>query len=712
MIRRPRALLALLTAAVAFGCGDGPVEPAAPTLELVVAGGDGQYGTPFQRLTAPLQVLVRRADTHAPQEGVAVAWRIESGDAGLATAAVSSSDGQGLAVAAVQLGGTPGEVTVRAEIQDQAGALATFTAYVVDHPMLSSVTPAEATGGDTIALQGTGFSADAGQNVVLFSGIRGRVTSATSTELRVEVPSCLPARTVSVTAQLGLLVSDGMDLTVSDGGTTLQVTPGVPLDVDDAAGYTCLRVPGDRRYLVTVQSTGTVGAARYGFRLTGLASTGVVAASPNAAPRMLREGSPEGFVEGFETSLRLREDGLVRSKVGRSRVGVAPARAAAAVPSVGDRRAFKVLNAEGTLDDISAVVRAVSRQAVLYVDDTAPGGGFTDQELRDFASTFDDVIHPTITGSFGAPSDLDANERVAILFTPAVNRLTPRGSDGFIGGFFYGLDLLDRDGSNRGEIFYALVPDSAGTFSDPRSRSQVLQATPAVLAHEFQHMVHFNERVLKLDADGNESLWLSEGLAQMAEELVARAFFDAGQVNVVEDYRSGNRVRARRYLTTPADVSLIVASGRGTLAERGAAWLYTLYLWDRWGGDDVLARLTQTTLTGTANVTAATGAAWGEVFMDWGEALYVDGQAGQPYAEEYPDVDLRDLIHTGSPYPLVPESLGGGDFTRSGQLWSSSVQHYILVPPTSGFVALRLGGEAGAGAPAEAALRLRVLPLY
>ena len=34
----------------------------------------------------------------------------------------------------------------------------------------------------------------------------------------------------------------------------------------------------------------------------------------------------------------------------------------------------------------------------------------------------------------------EANDRVIIIFTPAVNRLTEPGSDGFVGGFFYGLD--------------------------------------------------------------------------------------------------------------------------------------------------------------------------------------------------------------------------------------------------------------------------------
>ena len=155
-----------------------------------------------------------------------------------------------------------------------------------------------------------------------------------------------------------------------------------------------------------------------------------------------------------------------------------------------------------------------------------------------------------------------------------------------------------------------------------------------------------------------------------------------------------------------------MGTGQGTLAERGAGWLHTLYLWDRGGGDQVLARLTQTTLTGTANVAAVAGESWKEVFSDWMAALYTGGVGGSGYPFDHPTVVLRDLLRTQGTYPLAPETVGSTDFTREGSLWSSSGRHYIVTPPASGFVALRLGGAAGGSSPLDAALRLRVVPLY
>ena len=699
-------LLALLAS-----CGDDSVAPAAPRLEIVVAGGDGQYGTAGQRLPSPLLASVRRVDTGAPQEGVAVSWTVESGGATLATSPIGTSNAQGLVSATVQLGATVGAVAVRAALRDQAGASVAFQLFVAERPVLASLDRQAVRGGDTVRVRGAGFSPTPLQNVVLFSGIRGRVLTASSAEMSVEVPRCLPARTVEVTAQLGALVSAPLPLAVSDGGEPATFVAGVPVDVEDPAGFGCLRLPGGRRYLVVVQSAGTVGAAQVPFGLRGLSSTGPAPAGPQA-PVAAVEAEPLPLPLRFERALREAEARQVRERAGLER-GPAPARAGpqGTVPAVGSRRTFKVLNAQGRFDDVQATVRLVSDRAVLYVDDAAPSGGFTASELTAFADTFDDLIHPTVSQAFGTPSDLDGNERVAVLFTPAVNRLTPANSSGFIGGFFYGLDLLDRDGSNRGEIFYAMVPDSEGRFSDPRPRDLVLRVVPAILAHEFQHMVHFNERILKRGAETTEALWLSEGMAQMAEELVARALEASGAIANVEEYRSGNRTRARKYLADPAAVSLIVSTGQGSLEERGAGWLHTLYLWDRYGRDDVLGRLTRTTLAGTANVAAATGRAWPAVLADWFAALYVDGLSAA-YPFEYPSLNLRELLRSTGPYPLSPETLGGSDFARSGSLWSSSARHYILVPPTYGFAVLRLGGEMGGNAPAEAALRLRVVPLY
>ena len=74
-----------------------------------------------------------------------------------------------------------------------------------------------------------------------------------------------------------------------------------------------------------------------------------------------------------------------------------------------------------------------------------------------------------------------------------------------------------------------------------------------------------------------------------------------------DEYQIGNRRRASLFLTEPSEVSLIIAVGQGSLAERGAAWLFVEYLRGQTGTDSVLGLLTGTTATGTVNVKAVMG---------------------------------------------------------------------------------------------------------
>jgi hypothetical protein len=242
--------------------------------------------------------------------------------------------------------------------------------------------------------------------------------------------------------------------------------------------------------------------------------------------------------------------------------------------------------------------------------------------------------------------------------------------------------------------------------ADPRPKSALLDVIPAVLGHEFQHMVNFNERVLTRGAEGNEAVWLSEGLAQYAEELVARSYEDAGDAASAELFRDGVRNRSRRYLSRPDTISLIVSSGQGTLAERGAGYLFTTYIADRYG-DGVVRDLTQTTRTGVTNVEAETGTNWAPLLSDWWAATWLDGTGAGAGALEYPTVDLRAFLT--DPYPLEPDGLGGADFVREISLRSSSAKYYIVRPTAGETMTLRIGGEAGGASTPQADAQMRIV---
>ncbi len=591
--------------------------------------------------------------------------------------------------------------------------VAAFDATLAGRPRLDGLEPTLLVPGESVLLEGEGFPEDPREAVVLFSGIRGRVTEASARSLRVEVPPCLPTRPVEVTVQRGTLVSGGQAAMVVAEGTPPRVlAPGEVLDIQDPGAPGCLLLDGGASYALLLGSASTVVGARYPVRVRTLAGAPatVAAASPgpaSARARWAEQRDPERmggrFATDWEAQLRWRA--IPHRPSAGERAGVV---AVQAPPERGDRRTFRVLNREGETEEVTAVARHIGERAAIYLDEEAPEDGFQAGDLERLARTFDEDIHPVVTGSFGAESDLDGNGRVIMLLTPVVNRLTPAGSDGFIGGFFFGLDLRPGDGGNDGEVFYAVVPDPQGIHGDPRTRERLLRGIPAVLAHEFQHMVHFHQRAVLRDGVGTGALWLSEGLAQMAEELVARSVEARGRDSAAAAFREGNRIRARRYLADPTGTSLVVGTGSGNLEERGASWLFLLYATDRWGSE-LLGALTRTNRTAVENVEEATGSDWPSLLRGWWTALLAESPGAvveEAFPDRYQDVDLEALLAggEGDPWPLLPQLLSEGDGLAVDTLFSASPAFHEVPASGAGSVLLRVGG-AGDG-PVAAAGRL------
>src|SRR5207302_3286611 len=137
----------------------------------------------------------------------------------------------------------------------------------------------------------------------------------------------------------------------------------------------------------------------------------------------------------------------------------------------------------------------------------------------------------------------------------------------------------------------------------------------------------FNQHVL-LRGQEAEVLWLNEGMSHLAEELGGRSF--GLGTSQFSDFAIGDVFNAYQYLDAPGDHFLLATEGIGTLAERGAMWLFVRYLVDQYAadqsltaGDLVTRQLDQTTLTGAANVEHVTGRPFAETVAHWALANYV-----------------------------------------------------------------------------------------
>ncbi len=713
--RTTLALLTLLLVCVPLAaCSKDGTGPATRQVRIAAVDGDGQFGLAQATLELSLTAQVVDATSGSPVKDVSVTWRVVTGAGAAVTPAGPATDGAGMASARLRLGSATGEVQVEANATGMVSGPALFRARVVLQPTLQSVAPQSATAGSTVVITGSNFSDQPGDHTVLFGGLRGRVTAATATRLDVEVPRCALTRDVQLTVALGAVVSGALSVrTIAGAPPVLTLGVGQARTFSNAADFDCIAldgVPSRAEYLVLAQDV----AQRVGYpsrlELQAIAAGGAPAALES------RPVGPSSTVSSeWEWRLRAAErafgPGEAAGMTGSAQAGAT----AITPPTVGDRRSFNVLTRDLKSKKITAEARVVSSRAALYIDTQTPAGAFTDADLTRFGQLFDDPIYATEVGIFGAPSDMDANGVVIIVFTPAVNELTDRNASGFIAGYFYGCDLVAATrckDTNSGEIFYSMVPDPTGQFSGARSKDTVLRTVPGVLAHEFQHMIHFSRRGGSLDV-----LWLAEGLAHAAEDVVGEVFRVRGDAVTANEFQRPNHVRMQLFLARTTETALVSEDSPGSLELRGAAWLFTKYLMGHYGGNDLLGNITGMTGRGATNIVAATGRPWSTVLGEFAVASWADdapelsGTTIDPRFR-FSNLNVRAILTgIGGGYPLQPVVMPFGDFRWTGLVSSAGVSYVRLVAPATAPPRLHLAltGLRGAAFPAGSTVQLTVL---
>jgi hypothetical protein len=237
-----------------------------------------------------------------------------------------------------------------------------------------------------------------------------------------------------------------------------------------------------------------------------------------------------------------------------------------------------------------------------------PAGAATAEEqallarrAREIAAAFDQTIHPTDTRLFGSEPTpgVDGDPRVHILISPLV------GGDGTTLGYFSRRDEIA--GNERG---------NAKELINVNSRV-VLTGSPedylGTIAHEFAHMIVFNQKVLLGGQRAGEDLWLDEGLAMYALEANGHGLRAGGRVLVGH---------VRDFQRQPAAYSLNDWEHNPFGIGYGPVYLFAVYLADRFG-EGFLRELTTAKATGFANLEArlqAHGSHFRAVFHDWAAA--------------------------------------------------------------------------------------------
>jgi len=319
---------------------------------------------------------------------------------------------------------------------------------------------------------------------------------------------------------------------------------------------------------------------------------------------------------------------------------------------VGDREQFTLVDIDApSTRTVTANLRLVTEHAYLFVEDSLE---VDDSTLETIGADFEMLVYPRVTAAFGKEwsPGVDADARISIVHA---------GLSG-AGGYFSASDeyperVVPRSNEREAVYLDASFLDSPG------------DAYNAVLAHELQHLIHWN-------ADGGEEAWVNEGLSQVAAELVG-----------------GGTAAAGDFLAVPDTQLTDWPPGSGGV-HYGESQLFFRYLLDRFGGRENAAALLATPDDGIAGVDAYLrqfGSSFEDVFADWTVANYLD-EAGGPYAHQGADRTVatvttiteagegNDSVHQfAADYLEVEPPAGSATFTLDG-----SDQVSIGIPPRDG----------------------------
>jgi hypothetical protein len=527
---------------------------------------------------------------------------------------------------------------------------------------------------------------------------------------------------------------------------------------------------GAARYLVMVYSTATSANTTIDVQLDGNPGPAVarLTGARASAVALPAAADPAQAARDRAHFAHLERERALFAQLMASGAAAAPRPRAAlrAIPAVGDMRTFYYNF--GGCNDSSQVLRAralyVGPRAIVWEDSANALQSTATPLLAAYYArlgrVFDRDQYETVRSYFGDPLRRDAvtdgDARLNMVFT---QRLNGSGAAAYVTSCDQFSRVSGRWGSNFGENFYAFVPTTAApNVASTASPDGWYHFMARTVVHEVKHIASFAARIENA-ASAYEQSWLEEGTARHAEEVwvrdslhrvpwkgntgwgstatngVACDFNPATAACLDADTLRRPSYGMRRHfdeirpkLTAPWNWSPYGdATGQSGAVFYQTTWSLVRYASDRFAGSDrqFLTALTQSTLTGTANLGAVAGVAADRLLALWGLALFTDDLPGLPAGAadlSFATWNLRS-IYAGlnadpswggrftTPYPLESTTLPYGAFTTSRTgLRGGAHAYYQFSGTQSAAQLVGLSGAGGGPLPATARVAIVRLP--
>ncbi|MBN2146118.1 MAG: immune inhibitor A [Anaerolineales bacterium] len=332
---------------------------------------------------------------------------------------------------------------------------------------------------------------------------------------------------------------------------------------------------------------------------------------------------------------------------------------------VGAQRTFWASNTDNDESfQVDATLQYVTPHAYFWIQDEVR---FDEDDLAALAQSFEYEIYPTNRAFFGSEwsPGVDGDPHIYILYASGI------GWE--VAGYYSSADEyhpLVNEYSNVAEMFY-FNADNTGLDES---------YTYGVLAHEFQHMIHWHQ-------DRNENSWMDEGFAELAAFL--NGYYEGGFDGVFADDPD------LQLNNWPGDAD--------TTPNYGASFMFVYYFLERFGEDATKALVAhpENGLQAIDTILADLGATdqltgrpitADNVFLDWAITNYVQ------------DSSVADGRYDYYNYTPVPTFYATDDFSSPVNMVTRDVHQY-------GTDYIRLQGNGDYTIHFEGSTQVNVLPI-